>query len=244
MRGAEQFTIGRVFGLLPKALGQESISLWLGFAGFALVLNLLQYALLHGPNAESLGSGLMAGAFSLAVFVALCFVQCAAVYAAAMRLDGAPVQAVDALRVGFSRFWAYLGLSILLGIIVGLGLMLVILPGLFAWSAFSLALPILVVRRVGVFDSIGISGRMTKGHRLKILGFWFVYGIASFLVVALFILLGVGVIYITGLAGTVGQELPAIVLNAVFSGLSFVVAGSTSAIIFRLIEAEAAGAPA
>jgi hypothetical protein len=83
---------------------------------------------------------------------------------------------------------------------------------------------------------------MTKGHRLKILGFWFIYGIASFLVVALFILLGVGVIHITGLAGTTGQELPAIVLNAIFSGLSFVVAGSTSAIIFRLIEAEAASA--
>ncbi len=242
MRGAEEFTVGRVFGLLPKALGQESISLWLGFTGFALLLNLLQYGLLHGPDAESLGTGLMAGAFSLAVFVALCFVQCAAIYAAAMRLDGMPVPAADALRVGFSRFWAYLGLSILLTIIVTLGLLLVILPGLFAWSAFSLALPILVVRRVGVFDSIGISGAMTKGHRLKILGFWFVYAIASFLAVVLVVLLAVAVLHLTGLDDLTGRELPALILNTVFSGLSFVVAGATSAIVFRLIEAEAAAA--
>ena len=47
MLATGQLTIGRVFRLLPKVLGQESISLWVLFSGIGGALNLLG-VMLHG----------------------------------------------------------------------------------------------------------------------------------------------------------------------------------------------------
>lgn len=165
MGAAEQFTIGRVYRLLPKVLGQESISLWMNFGLFATAVDLVQIILQPASGGAGFGRGLMAFIFFVTVFVATCFVHCAAVHAADRRLSGAPVLPIEALRAGLSRFWPYLGLSTLLSVVITFGLLMLIAPGLFAAVAFSLATPALVIRKVGVFDSLGASWTMTKGHR-------------------------------------------------------------------------------
>ncbi|MBS1182082.1 MAG: hypothetical protein H6Q99_1962 [Proteobacteria bacterium] len=244
MRATEEFTIGRVYRLLPKVLGQESISLWLNFGLFATAVDLLQVALQRVSGGPSLAGRPMAIAFFVAVFVATCFVHCAAVHAADMRLSGTPVQAIVALRAGLSRFWPYLGLSTLLSLVITFGLLMLIAPGLFAAVAFSLATPALVIRRAGVFDSLGASWTMTKGHRLEILGLMLVYGVVCGLVIAAVILPGAAVLYLTGLAGTVGQSLVALVINDFLTSFVLVVAGAISTVMFRLIEADRAAIPA
>ena len=50
MRKTDQFTIGRVLPLLPKVLGQETISLWLYLGSFTALVNFLRLALEQWPR--------------------------------------------------------------------------------------------------------------------------------------------------------------------------------------------------
>ena len=244
MRETDEFTIGRVLPLLPKVLGQESISLWLYLGSFTALVNFLRLALEQGPRGAGTGGGLVAFILSIVGWMAASLVHCAAIQAADMQLSGMPVQALDALRASFTRFWPYLGLSVLLSLVLTVGLLALIVPGIFALVVFSLALPALVIRRTGVFDSLGASWKMTKGRRLEILGLLLVYGLAVALVFAAAILLTIVVLYLTGLAGTFGQKLIVLFINAFLPGLVLVAAGAVSATMFRLIEVDTAAVPA
>jgi len=243
MRETDEFTIGRVFPLLPKVLGQESISLWLYLGSFTALVNFLRLALEQGPRGTSTGGGMIIFILSIIGWMAASLVHCAAIQAADRRLSGMPVPAIDALRASFTRLWPYLGLSVLLSLALTIGLLALIVPGIFLLVAFSLALPALVTRRTGVFDSLSISWRMTKGRRLEILGLLLVYGLAVALVFAAAILLGIIVLYLTGLAGTFGQKLIVLFINAFLPGLVLVAGGAVSATMFRLIEVDAAAVP-
>lgn len=239
MHAEDKFTIGRVFSLLPKVLGQESISLWQYLGSLAAILGFLRIALEQGTRVPSPGSGhLMALAFSVISGVASGLVHCAAIQAADMRLNGTPVQASVALHASFSRFWPYVGLSVLLSLVLFVGFLALVIPGIFVLVVFSLALPALVIRRTGVFDSLRASWTMTKGHRLEILGFWLVFGLASGLLFAAVFLLAIVVLYLTGLAGGFGQTLLALIVDAFLSSLVLVVGGAVSATMFRLIDGD------
>lgn len=242
MRETREFTIGRVFPLLPKVLGQESISLWLYLGSFTALINLLRLALEQGSRGS--GGGMVTLILSIIAWMAASVVHCAAIQAADLRLNGMPVPAVDALRVSFARLWPYLGLSVLLSLVLIVGLLALIVPGIFVLVVFSLALPALVIRRIGIFDSLSTSWRMTKGHRLEILGLLLVYGLGTGLVMAVTTLLGIVILYLTGLAGTFGQQLIVLLINAFLPGLVLVAGGALSATMFRLIEVDAAAAPA
>ena len=60
MLATGQLTIGRVFRLLPKVLGQESISLWVLFSGIGGALNLLGVMLQYGFGVGGLIASLIA----------------------------------------------------------------------------------------------------------------------------------------------------------------------------------------
>lgn len=244
MGEVQVFTIERVLRLLPKVLGQESVSLWLGFASFAALLGLLQIMLLWSPEEVSLGVVLTSWAFSIAIFVASTLVQCAAIHAADSRLTGAPETAIEALRAGFACFWPYLGLSLILGFAIGFGLTLLIVPGVFISVVFSLAMPALIVRRTSIFKSIGVSWQMTKGRRLRILCLGCVVVVFNLLVAAVVFVLAATVLYFLGVDGSIGQALVVLVLNILLTGLFIVVTGAIAATTFRLIEADTAHEPA
>ena len=240
MLATGEFSIGRVFRLLPKVLGQESISLWLSFSALGVALDMLSFVLRHGLGAGGLGTRATVAVFSITVSVAACFVHCTAIHAADMRLNGTPVPAVEAFRDGFCRSWDYLALALLLGFVLIVGLLLLIVPGLFAGVVFSLALPALVIRQEGISGSMNISWTMTRGRRWRICGVWLVYGIVSFIVFAGITLLFLAVFYFVGFGQTAAQTLLLAVLHPVFTGVSLVVGGAVSATMFRMIEADSA----
>lgn len=236
MSAAAKLNVGVVFSLLPRVLGRESIVLCLIITGVAIAINLLQIVLLRGAGAD--GSGAIAILLSIAMAVAFTVLQFAAVYTADMRLGGSPVPAMEALLAGFSRLASCLGLSFLLGIIVVIGLLMLVVPGLFALLVFSLAMPALVIQKTGVFASIDISRMMTRGRRLRLLGVWLVYLIASLMVIAALLLLSVPFLVVTGSVGLLGQILLRVIVVNLSLVLTFILSGAISAVVFRLIEAE------
>jgi uncharacterized membrane protein len=68
-------------------------------------------------------------------------------------------------------FWKYLGASLLFGIIVAIGFILLVIPGIYLLLRF-LFVPYLVMdRKLAPFDALRESSRITLGHKWQLLGF-------------------------------------------------------------------------
>lgn len=70
--------------------------------------------------------------------------------------------------------------AILVGLMVVLGLVLMIVPGIIVVLMLWVAIPVAVIERPGVFRSLGRSRELTKGSRWKLLGVTLVVAVASF----------------------------------------------------------------
>ncbi|PKR87618.1 hypothetical protein CXZ10_17955 [Pleomorphomonas diazotrophica] len=232
-------TINSVFRLLPKVLGLESITLLMMFSGFAGVLNLLSFALQYGLGVGGLAASLAAVFFSIATSVMACFVHYAAIHAADMRLAGRPLQAAQTLWIASDRFWDCLAMALLMGLVVIVGTLLLIIPGIFLWIAFSLAVPTLALRRLGVSESMNVSWAATEGRRWRLLGIWLVYAVVGFIALVCISLLFAAVLHMLGLGRIAAQVLMLAVLDPVFTGMSLVVTGALSTTMFRIIERDA-----
>jgi uncharacterized membrane protein len=68
-------------------------------------------------------------------------------------------------------FWKYLGLSILLAIVVGIGLALLIVPGIILFLMFMFSTIIVIERGLGPIDAMSESRRLTRGHKWQLFGF-------------------------------------------------------------------------
>lgn len=113
----------------------------------------------------------------------------------------------DCLSVGLRRALPVLGVSLVVGILTGLGYMLCLVPGIILMTMWVAAVPAAVVEEIGVGDALRRSSDLTRGHR------WIVFGVV--LVIALFgLLLGGGMAFV--IAATLGESvLMIIVLNTV-----------------------------
>ncbi|CAN7549636.1 hypothetical protein LJR225_004008 [Phenylobacterium sp. LjRoot225] len=76
----------------------------------------------------------------------------------------------EAMAVGRRRLWPLLGLSLLAGLGVALGLVLLIVPGVMLATAWSVAGPTLIEERRPVMETFGRSAELTRGSRLNIFG--------------------------------------------------------------------------
>jgi hypothetical protein len=82
----------------------------------------------------------------------------------------APVSVADCFTFGLTKFLPGLGLLILWFLGVGLGWVLLLVPGLILITMWSAALPALVGEDCGVTESFGRSRALTKGYRWPIFG--------------------------------------------------------------------------
>ena len=68
-------------------------------------------------------------------------------------------------------FWKYLGASILLGLAVGIGFVLLIVPGIIFALMFMFTTFIVIDRELGPIEAMKESKRITHGHKWSLLGF-------------------------------------------------------------------------
>jgi hypothetical protein len=98
------------------------------------------------------------------------FAQAVVVFAAFQDLRGKPVLIGESLMHALRRFLPVIGLSLLMALVLSLGLLLCIVPGLIALAALQVALPACVVERLGPIRSMSRSTDLTSGHWWPILG--------------------------------------------------------------------------
>jgi hypothetical protein len=70
----------------------------------------------------------------------------------------------EALGIGFARAPTMLGVFILVGFLVGLGFVLLIIPGIWLWGMFQLSILPPIVERTGAYASMETSRRLIKGN--------------------------------------------------------------------------------
>ena len=124
-------------------------------------------------------------------------------------------------------FWPLVAVSILFGIGIGIGFVLLIVPGLILLTIWSVVAPVTVLERPGVFAAFGRSRELVRGNG------WSVFGVivVVFLTVAV-ISIAAGLIA-SGL-GSVGRSLVQWAVNA---ALAPIPALGASVLYFTLQEA-------
>ncbi len=113
--------------------------------------------------------------------------------------------------------WAVAGASILAGIGITIGLILIIVPGLWLITIWAVIIPVIVIERSGALSSFGRSRQLVRGHG------WHVFGT---LVLVFIILIVVDIII-----GIIFAALP-IVLSR---GLGTVISGTLVAPFLALV---------
>ena len=99
----------------------------------------------------------------------------------------------DLVRSVEPVFWPLVAVSILFGLGVGIGFILLIIPGLFLLVIWSVVAPVTVLERPGVFPAFGRSRELVRGNG------WNVFGVI--------LLVGLAVIVVSLAAGLVAASL-------------------------------------
>jgi hypothetical protein len=125
----------------------------------------------------------------------------------------------EAIAGARAHLGALLGASILIAIGVGIGFILLIIPGLVLLVSWALAVPAIVVEDLGATEGIGRSWSLVGGRRWPILGVFVVLYIVLFIVSALLGLLINGLFFsglgsrasvlVSGLVSTAAQVVTA-----------------------------------
>lgn len=108
-------------------------------------------------------------------------------------MRGRPVSLMASVQVGLSRFVPVLGVAILVGIFVGIAAILLVIPAFIVMTMLFVAMPACIVEQLGPMQSLRRSRELTKGHRWKIFGLWFLVAIITGIgsqVASLFVYLG------------------------------------------------------
>lgn len=119
--------------------------------------------------------------------------QAAIMRGAAQGSIGDPVDIDASYKWGFARFGSVILISILVGLAVVGGLILLIIPGLIFAVMFSVAIPVLVVENRRGTDAMSRSWNLVKGH------FWHAVGVI--------ILAGIITAVVGGIIGAIGNAI-------------------------------------
>ena len=90
----------------------------------------------------------------------------------------------NTISPGFDRIWAFIGISILYGLGIIFGFILLIVPGIILMVRWVAVLPSVIDRDKDAMSAFGDSFDMTNGHS------WSIFGAGLILVIAMFIVSG------------------------------------------------------
>jgi hypothetical protein len=168
-----------------KVLGETFSTYFANFIPFVLLtaLALSPVYMLQAYIAAAGKESLMA-AFSGLVLVfasVLCpqIATAAITYGVFQQMRGKDTSISDCLSRGLSSLFPVLMLALVQGIIIGIGILLCVVPGIIAMVRWAVSVPAAVEERQGVSGAMDRSTYLTDGFRWDIFGVLFVLGVLS-----------------------------------------------------------------
>lgn len=144
-------------------------------------------------------------AFLLIMLLVAPIMQGASVLLVASSFTGASPSMGECFGAAFRRFWHLLLLGAAVGIIVFLGAMLLIVPGLMFFTWYYMAGPALMVEEIPWRDAMSRSKKLSEGFRWEILGYVLVTAVLLQVIPAM----AAGAV--AGLTGIVEEGVPGII---------------------------------
>ena len=119
---------------------------------------------------------LLLGVVTLTVLLfAIC--QPAIIYGAFQAMRGRDFHIGDSLRKSLERLMPVIGVSVLMLVLIMIGSLLLLVPGLVLWTMFLVAVPVCMVERLGPVQSLRRSAELTKGNRWRLFGMFLLLAI-------------------------------------------------------------------
>lgn len=147
-----------------------------------------QYAILSlGENPDAATAWFLTGSGVGGMFFAMLagmVLQAALVRCAILDLGGRHCDVAQSFFEALKLILPLIGIAILVSLAVGIGLILLIVPGIILYLMFIVAVPVLVEERRGVIGSMERSAELTKGSRWRIFGLVLLYFVAYGLLAA------------------------------------------------------------
>jgi hypothetical protein len=132
----------------------------------------------------------------------------AVIYGVVQELRGRAFSISDSIRIALGRILPILGVTICASIAIGLGTVLLIVPGLMLLCRYYVATSVCVAEQTGVFESLGRSAFLTKGYRWQVFGTIMLLGVVG-------IVLGAIVGAVFAMTGSIGFLVATQALGAV-----------------------------
>jgi len=161
-------------------------------------------------GASAVGYGGLAALFSLIGLAVSAVVQGILTKVTVAESEGRRADFGECAQAALRVVLPLIGLSILLAIGVGIGFLLLFVPGVMLYMAWSVAAPALVEENLGVFAAFGRSRELTQGARWKIFGI-------TVLLIAIYYVLTIGLAAVgLATAGTPGPDAAAVGMPLTF----------------------------
>lgn len=216
--------IGQVLGEALRVYRENAGRLWILVAVVVVPLSFLSWlistvflgpvtsvATVGGQTVEVVESrGLLLGVLASLVAAAISIVigailQAAMLRAGALATMGDPVDVTESYRWGLRRFGSVLLVSILVGIVVAVGFILLVVPGVIFLTFLAVSVPAVVVEGARGTGAMRRSWRLVRGHFWHVLGVVVVGLLIAGVVAGLISALGRGNDVLGLIFGTIGQ---------------------------------------
>src|SRR5262245_43010823 len=216
------FRVGRVINRSVAVLSRNFVAFFIVAVVAYLPLVLLERAQTVAATSGDLSLTFILIAVSFVLLIVLSMLSQAVILQAAFRdMRNQPVNLIESLQIGLRRFLPIVGLALLTGILVGLGVLLLIVPGLILYTMWFVGLPACIVERLGPWSSLKRSAELTKGHR------WKLFGLLALLMLISLVVSGVTEFALGALAGAIVALIGKLVVSAIWAAFSSVLVAVT-----------------
>jgi hypothetical protein len=158
----------------------------------------------------------------IAVIVLSALAEAIVLFGVLEDMRGRRVDISASMHVGLSRLMPVLSVALLVAFLIGFSAILLILPAFIALTMLFVAVPACIVEQLGPVNSLKRSSRLTKGHRWKIFGLWFLVMVVS----------GIGDI-VPGVVGLSDFSAVALILELVWGSLTGAFGAVMVAVIYH-----------
>ncbi|PBC00793.1 hypothetical protein CK220_29490 [Mesorhizobium sp. WSM3860] len=208
----ESFQIGRVFNNTFSVIGRNiglCVGLALLFSGLPQLVTQLLRLNSHPGNPANFAAattnykiGLIVGAAVIAIlYLAFAFLlQSSVVRVAIEDLNGKKPTFGDSIATAIRFLLPTVAIGLLVALGVGAASIALLVPGIILGLGWSVAIPVLIQERLGVFGSMSRSRALTKGSRWALLGLFVILVIIGLVIQSIS---GVAVYLFHGIAAAV-----------------------------------------
>lgn len=245
------FEIGRVLARTFSAIRENFLNFFLasfifiGIPYFLLSLwpiltGLYSQGIMTDPEALEGFFGrfiLISVVTGIVMMLSMFFLQITIIYASFKTYSGSPVGLGESLKVSLRYFLPIIGLSIIAGLGMMVGFMLLVVPGIMLLVMWMVSTPALIVEKTGVMGALSRSKELTSGYKWWVLLLFVILMVFSMLIGAV----GAILMLVTGIPGqeTIlleGASTPFLIASAVINTfvqmISYVITASGIAALY------------